>query len=292
MKKLNIGVLRHEFRSYHTSEILKKASAKGNVIKLDPKHICLFLRKGMDVTLRQKNVTDLDILIPRVDSDYFDFGLWVVKQYEKLGVPCVNSSKTIEICQNKFLTSLALKKKKVPEPDCAIAASPTDMIKHIKKMQKPLVVKLLYGSLGLGTAKINDDQEAQDWLETLGELKQPVYIQEYVEKQNTDYRLFIVGDKVITGIKRVAKPGQWKTNLQYIENRESFKPSKELKEFGFKCMDAVKADVCAIDFAIVNDRPMVFEINQCPYFHALKHKRTSLDFGKAIVDFAVKKAKR
>lgn len=289
-KRMNIGVLRPEFKSYHSTAILKKAAKKAHAIKLDPKHICLFLQKNMSIKLKQKGVDDINVLIPRIDSDYFNFGLLVVQQYEKMGIPVVNSSKTIEVCQNKFLTSLALKKKRIPEPNSAIAASPNDLIRHIKKMNKPVVLKLLYGSFGLGTARINDDQEAQDWLETMGELNQPVYIQEYIEKQGVDYRLSFVGDKIVQAKKRIARKGEWKTNLQYLEKTDLYKPSKEIRELCFKCKEAVKADVCSIDFAIVGNQPMVFEVNQCPYFHAPKWGQK--DFAKEIVDFAIKKAKR
>ena len=214
-----------------------------------------------------------------------------VYHLEQQGIPVVNGGRCIETCQNKYYTSLALKKKKINQPNFAIALSSKMLNKHISKMQFPIIMKVLHGTEGVGAFKVNTVDEVGDWLETLGDLHHMVYLQDYLH-QSHDYRLFVLGDQILYGYKRRLPKYSWKSNVKYRKGRglksRHIKVTPELKEFAFKCRDAVKAEICAIDYALVDGKPSVIEINQAPDFSFAYDK----NIAKKIINLTRRKARR
>lgn len=284
---MNIGVIRREFGSYEQKRFISEIGKK-NIVKIFPKDICMFLDSKLSVFEKGKKL-NADVYIPRFGDKCFNFGLLLTKHLENMGVPLVNNYDSIVACKNKYLSSLALKKKKIPQPRAAVALSEKDIMKHVKHMKKPVVLKLLSGSYGHGVARINDDVEAGDWIETIRYFSEPIYIQEYVNHPGEDYRIFVVGDKVVAGMKRTACTG-WKANFSLGGKVENYKPSKEMKEIALRCKDAIGADVIGVDI-MINDYPEVIEVNSFPGFKGIE-KATGRNVCREIVKFAKQKAKR
>ena len=133
--------------------------------------------------------------------------------------------------------------------------------------------------------------EAKDWIDTLGGLHKEIYIQEYIESEGKDYRIIVIDGKVIGGMERVARKGDWKTNVSLGAKPSDYKPSALVKEIAIKSAEAVKADVCGVDIIIWENQPYVIEVNQCPHFKGFE-KATGKNVAKRIVKFALRKARR
>lgn len=287
---VDIGLIKKEFRSYNVRRLIEEGrKLRQNIIKIRPSSLCFYVDKDFSYSIHRYN-KNLDVILPRFGDQYWDFSMLALEHFEKMRIPIVNSSFTERVCKNKYLTSLVLKQKRVPQPAAALALTERDLLYHIKKMSKPLVLKLLDRSEGRGVSRINDDTEAEDWLETMEELNLPIYIQEYIPHPGEDFRVFLIDNKVIAAMRRKAKAG-WKSNVSLGAAAYPYKPSKEIEEIAISASKAVKADVCGVDLMIHDEQARVIEVNHSPYFEGLE-KATGKNIAREIVKFAVKKARK
>ena len=90
---------------------------------------------------------------------YLDKDKYLGKILEKCGYRLFNSSQSVEICDDKMLTALALKNAGISIPECIPAplcytpnavADGEFLNKVAEKLHFPLVVKKSYGSFGAG----------------------------------------------------------------------------------------------------------------------------------------------
>ncbi|MBD3259235.1 RimK family alpha-L-glutamate ligase [Candidatus Woesearchaeota archaeon] len=290
---MEIGILRSSFKEYGSRRLLEEASKVGKGVKLDPRHLCLILGNKLDGhSIYEKDLARFDVVIPRFRTKYFDFGLLATQHLENMRIPVLNSAVSIKTCKNKYLTSLTLQKKRIPQPLSAVALGTNDIMRVIKHLPKPLVFKTIQGSEGFGISKINNDGDAKDWAQTFAGFHAPIYIQEFIDHGGEDYRILIVGDKIAAAIKRISKNKNWKTNISQGNVAVPFKPSNELKELAFKCTDAVKTDICGVDIAVDQEKgPMVIELNQFAGFKGTE-KATKKNIAREIIRLAVKKARQ
>jgi len=108
--------------------------------------------------------------------------LYTARIAESLGIKVVNPYRTIQVCGDKLLTTLALLEGGVPAT--AVAFSPGASLAAMEALGFPVVVKPLHGSWGRLLAKLNDPEAAEALLEhkkALGGYTHSVfYLQEYV----------------------------------------------------------------------------------------------------------------
>lgn len=287
---MKIGIISNSFKPYSTRRLAQEAGKKA--VKVFPKDMFLTITKELHGVTKKIPLTKLSVVIPRLGTTNWEFGLLSVKHLENMGIPLVNNYRACITCKNKYLTNLALKRKKVPQPEAAICLSSKDMMKFVAKHHKPVVLKLLAGSLGEGISKIQTKNEAEEWLDTFKRLNQALYIQEYIDHGGVDYRLIVIDGKVIFSYKRIAKKGAWKTNISLGSSCVVAKPNKQMKEIALKAADATKCDVSGVDIVINPEGKMfVIEVNSFPFFKA-PETRLKQNIAKQIIQFAKKQAKR
>ncbi|MBL8964909.1 MAG: lysine biosynthesis protein LysX [Phycisphaeraceae bacterium] len=140
--------------------------------------------------------------------------LSAARALELFGVPCVNGSRTIEICGDKSVTSMRLAAGGVPCPRTLIATDPASALAAIERVGYPAVLKPAVGSWGRLLARVNDRDAAEAIVEhksTLGGVAHSVfYIQEHIDKPGRDLRVFVVGGRAVAAIARASE--HWITN--------------------------------------------------------------------------------
>ena len=208
-----------------------------------------------------------------------------------MGTPVINSAHTNIVCKNKYLTSLALKKKGLPQPPAAVALSAHQMLHQVRRMDKPVVIKMLGGSEGLGISLIHNAIEAEEWIDTFQEFHAPIYIQGYVDHPGEDYRLLVINGQCVAAMKRIARGKGWKANVALGARVENVIPTPELRELATKATEAVRGDVCGVDMMIGSRGPKIIEVNSFPGFKGLE-EATKKNIARLIVQFAKTKARR
>jgi len=217
-------------------------------------------------------------------------GDYAIKFLENLGVPVVNSSAVSAVCGDKFFTSLALRKAKVPTPDFAMVFTFEQAVEAINQIGGyPVVIKPAIGSWGRLLAKINDIDGLEAIIEHKDVLGGPqqkaIYIQQYIEKPGRDIRAFVIDGKVICAIYRDSK--HWITNTARGGIASNCPVTKELSKICRKASNAVGGGILAMDIFETNDGLSINEIN-----HTMEFKNSEIPTGVsisgAIVDYCVK----
>ncbi len=88
------------------------------------KTVELTLLDDREIAFSPSSVYELDAVLSRTVS--FSRGLYARRLFESRGVLCINSARVAETCGDKLLTSLALERAAVPQPEFRAAFDETD----------------------------------------------------------------------------------------------------------------------------------------------------------------------
>lgn len=210
------------------------------------------------------------------------FRLDLLNAMEELGIKLINSRESLEIASDKFLSSIFLKNHDIPTPDTIICEDPNDALEGFSKLGEDVILKPLYGSKGIGITRLNDKAFAENVIYTLGELNEVFYLQEFVEHNNRDIRVLVLGDKAVAGMYRISD--NWKTNIYAGASMEPIELTPKLKNLSIKAAKAVKTEIAGVDIIESDEGYQVLEVNSIPGFTALQ-KVTDVDITKEIIDY-------
>ena len=84
--------------------------------------------------------------------------------------------------------------------------------KSENKLRFPLVAKFAQGSLGTGVFKVKDKKELEKFISQNDTTGKFYLLQEFYPIQ-CDFRVLVVGGKALGVMKRIAKKGEWRTNV-------------------------------------------------------------------------------
>ncbi len=269
--------------------------------------LCSILRKEEKLLLEEfrsrgvaPEIVDDRELIFRLDSSHLDFdvvlersvnhsrALYSLKVLNDWGIRTVNSYPVAETCGNKFLTSSALLRNRIPTPRTVMAFTPKSALKAIEELGYPVVLKPAVGSWGRLLSKINDREAAEAVLEhkdVLGSYQHSVfYIQEYVPKSGRDIRSFVVGDETICAIYRYSS--HWITNTARGGRAENCPVTPEIDRLSQAAARAVGGGVLAVDLFESESGFQVNEVNYTMEFRNSIHT-TGVDIPARIVDYVL-----
>lgn len=272
--------------------------------------LCSILRKEEKLLLGEfrrrgiaPEIVDDRELVFRLDSRHLDFdvvlersvnhsrALYSLKVLNDWGIRTVNRYPVAEICGNKFLTTSALLRNRIPTPRTVMAFTPRSALKAIEELGYPVVLKPAVGSWGRLLSKINDREAAEAVLEhkdILGSYQHSVfYIQEYVPKSGRDIRSFVVGGETICAIYRYSS--HWITNTARGGRAENCPVTPEIDRLSQAAARAVGGGVLAVDLFESESGFQVNEVNYTMEFRNSIHT-TGVDIPSGIVDYVLKTA--
>lgn len=172
-----------------------------------------------------------------------------VRILEGHGIRCMNPGRSIEICSDKLMTSIALAQAGVAQPRVLVGTSAESGLAAVEGIGYPAVLKPTVGSWGRLVARVNDRDAAEAVIEhrdTLGSVGQGVfYVQEHIDKPGRDIRVFVVGGDPIAAIARAS--AHWVTNTARGARASGLEISNELGGLCRRAAAAVGADVVAVD---------------------------------------------
>jgi tetrahydromethanopterin:alpha-L-glutamate ligase len=187
-----------------------------------------------------------------------------------LGVPVLNSARTIEICVDKAATSFALARNFIPTP-CTWSVQSEQAARQIVRREGargPLVLKPLFGAQGYGLKLIRCEEDLLPLKSTEG----VYYLQRFVAVERNgfrDLRLFVSEGKVIASMTRHA--AQWITNMKLGAQSDWLEPDAEMTDLALRAAAAVGASFAGVD--LIRDASgalQVLEINSMPGWRGLQ----------------------
>lgn len=271
---------------WHTQQLEQAAAARGHQAVVLP-YEGLVATIGSVAALRS-NGTDLDSMdlvlariIPSGSLEQIVFRVDALHRLEDRGVKVINSPRTIERTVDKFWTSALLEQCGIATPETMVCERPEDAIRAFRRLQD-VIVKPLFGSMGLGMVRVQDEEMAFRVFRTLEQIRAVYYLQRTVDHDGVDVRAFVIGGKLFAAIERRASG--WRTNLARGAAAQAVKLSEDAKVLALRAAAAVGADYAGVD--LIKDREgrtHVLEVNGIPGWKGLQ-QATGLDVAGALID--------
>jgi RimK family alpha-L-glutamate ligase len=214
----------------------------------------------------------LSYLDVRPQLDGVEAGIAKLRGLRARGVTILNGPETVRACHDKLVTALRLGRVGLPHPDTAYlsaASTPRD----VSRLRFPLVVKPRFGSRGEHVTICADPDELGPLLGRLRRLgwfrRQGALIQELVPPAGHDLRILVAGGRAVGAVRRVAPPGEWRTNVALGAFRRPIRPQPHECELAVAAAHAVGAALAGVDLIPLPDGGYaVLEVNAAPEFTA------------------------
>lgn len=221
---------------------------------------------------------------------YLDKDRFVARMLEKLGYKLFNSSKAIELCDDKMLTHIALANEGIKMP---LTVSSTlcyrddgnrNLVDEVeKKIKYPIIVKENYGSLGRQVYLINSHEELLGVENKL--IHTPHIFQEFISSsKGIDYRVIVIGHKVVAYMRRENK-NSYLSNLACGGRAFNEEIPQNYKEIAVKASKILDLDYCGVDILKgPNNEPIISEVNSNAFYDGIE-STTKINVAGAYVDY-------
>ncbi len=184
-------------------------------------------RRNPELLYQGQPVGPVDAVIPRIGASITFFGLAVVRQFEMMGVYCLNESQAIARSRDKLRCLQLLSRHDIGMPPTVYTRQADHVPVCIEKVEgPPVVVKLLQGTQGIGVVLAESARAAESVIEAFHGLEQNILIQKFIkEAKGADIRALVVGRKVVAAMKRKAVAGEFRSNLHRGGKRQEGPPA-------------------------------------------------------------------
>lgn len=194
---------------------------------------------------------------------------------------------TEQYIPTKLSTSITLSQAGLMQPKTYKPGGIKAAKELLKDLAYPVVLKDAWGSKGQGMILAKNKNDALNWIRESKKIERPYLVQEYIPVKN-DTRVFIVGDKVLGGMRRTAPKEDWRANIAVGGTAKAIKVPKEMATVALKAKDAMKMEIVGVDILEHKGAYYVLEVNRCPQFKGFQTS-TGINVGKEIVNYIASK---
>ena len=204
--------------------------------------------------------------ITRKDS-WMDF----VSILERANATLVNPRTTINICADKYRTSLRLADYGLTQPKTKLINDPEQSNLQVQEadIKFPLIMKTLRGSKGVGVLFVDSEKGLDSIVQLIHKQDEDadLLIQEYI-KTEYDVRAHILGGKFLAAMKRPVIEGDFRSNVSQGSKPKNIKLTELEIEQCLLASKAVGGYWTAVDFIPSKNRekepPFFLEVNSSP----------------------------
>ncbi len=272
---------------WHTRELERAAAARGHQATILP-YEGLVATVGAAAGLRSRN-TELDLvdlvlarIIPSGSLEQIIFRVDALHRLEDRGIPVVNSPRAIERTVDKFWTSALLEHCGIPTPETVVCQDAEEAFAAFRALGD-VIVKPLFGSMGLGMVRVSDEEMAYRVFRTIEQIRGVYYLQRTIEHDGVDIRVFVIGGRVIGAIERKS-PG-WRTNLARGGKARLTSLNDYQRALAIRSAAAVGADYAGVDVVTGPDgKTYVLEVNGIPGWRGFQ-EATGLDVAGELLEY-------
>ncbi|MDA7914963.1 RimK family alpha-L-glutamate ligase [bacterium] len=285
---MKLAILSRAANCYSTRRLKEAASKRGHEVKvLDTLRFAIDLEKGEpDLYYRSKPLSDYDAIVPRIGASITYFGTAVVRQFEQMDVFSAASSAGIANSRDKLRCLQILSRHQIGIPKTTFVREKRDVLPAIERVGGvPIIIKLLEGTQGVGVILAESVKIAEAIIETLQSTRQNVLVQKFVsESKGRDIRAFVVGDRVVAAIRRVAQGQEFRSNVHRGGRTELVVLDETYCQTAVRCTQIMGLRVAGVDMLESDEGPQVMEVNSSPGLEGIE-TCTQLDIAGAIVDY-------
>lgn len=285
---MKLGILSTAPRCYSTRRLFDAAKARGHKVSVVNTLKCAIdLQSGKpDLYYKGKPLSGFDAMVPRIGASITYFGTAVVRQLEQMNVFVTNSSGGISNSRDKLRSMQILSRHHIGMPRTTFVRDRSDVIPAIERIGgAPVIIKLLEGTQGVGVILADSIKIAEAIIETLQTAKQNVLVQGFVaESKGRDVRAFVIGDRVIGAMRRVAQGDEFRSNVHRGGVVEKVELDDAYRETAIRAAQIMGLRVAGVDMLEGKNGPQVMEVNSSPGLEGIE-AATQMDIAGAIVDY-------
>lgn len=184
-------------------------------------------------------------------KSYTELSLSVAGALSARGARLINPFQGCLSARNKIVCYQVLKEAGIPVPDSWITGDP-EMLKPLLQ-RGPIIVKPHMGWRGEGIRIIRQPAE----IDSLPRFTSPPLVQEYIENDGEDLRLYVAGEEVFGIRKRFS-------STSFARDGEPVAVSPELRRIALSCGRAFGLKLYGLDIIEGVDGPKVVDVNYFP----------------------------
>jgi len=273
-------------QGWHTRELTRALGARGHTGVIVP-YEGLVASIGESPGLRS-GTAELDRadavlarIIPSGSLEQIIFRVDALHRLDDRGIRVMNSPRAIERTVDKFWTTALLEQRGIATPETVVCESSDEAFAAFRRLGD-VIVKPLFGSMGLGMTRVADEEMAFRVFRAIEQIRGVFYLQRTVEHDGRDVRAFVVGGRVIGAIERRA-PG-WRTNIARGGSASALQLPSEWADLAVRAAAAVGAEYAGVDLLPARDGTVhVLEVNGIPGWQGLQ-EATGIDVAGALIE--------
>src|SRR4051812_11866222 len=261
---MRIIILSRQPALYSTRALVEAGRDRGHEVRvLDTLQFDIRVsRRTAELFYQGGPVGPVDAVIPRIGASITTFGLAVVRQFEMMGVYCLNESQAIARSRDKLRSLQLLSRHDIGLPPTVYtrqAAHIPDCVEQVEG--PPVVVKLLQGTQGIGVVLAESAMAASSVIEAFHGLEQEILIQKFIRESNgSDIRALVVGNRVAAAMKRQAVAGEFWSNIHRGGTAKKLRLPAEYRRTAVAAARILGLTVAGVDMLESDEGPMIMEV--------------------------------
>ncbi|OGZ63064.1 MAG: hypothetical protein A3H51_01110 [Candidatus Spechtbacteria bacterium RIFCSPLOWO2_02_FULL_38_8] len=300
MKILLLGFNKNK-RSYAVKRLVSELKKRGHTVTYMSWRGLVFSFMKSGVKIQRVNGTDLkyyDYIIPKAPisttktkggaflSHLYRHYLLVVKYFNQHHKHVFNEKTTEKIpFYDKLLQHFILNNEGIPVVPSMLYTGMQLPSSVYKKFKKPYIVKSVEGRSGKQVFLIKRITKIKSLLNEFGIGK--LLVQKYISTKY-DYRIIVLGNKVMGVMKRTAPEGDYRANVSLGGKAEKAVISEEVKQLAIRAAKAFSAEFAGVDVIQHKGRYYILEVNIFPGFEGFESV-TGVDVAKELISYIEKK---
>jgi ribosomal protein S6--L-glutamate ligase len=284
---MHLVILSRQPSLYSTRALVEAAARRGHEVRvLDTLQFDIRVsRRNPELFYQGQPVGPVDAVIPRIGASITFYGLAVVRQFEMMGVYCVNESQAIARSRDKLRSLQILSRHDIGLPPTVYTRQADHVAACIDRVEgPPVVVKLLQGTQGIGVVLAESTVAASSVIEAFHGLDQNILIQKFIrEAQGSDIRALVVGRRVVAAMRRQAVTGEFRSNIHRGGTAKRIRLSSESRKTALAAARVLGLRVAGVDMIETHEGPMIMEVNSSPGLEGIE-KTSGVDVATAIIE--------
>ncbi|WBX71065.1 RimK family alpha-L-glutamate ligase [Tenacibaculum retecalamus] len=286
---MTIFILSVSDQIYSTQRIFKEANRRGHTVKIINHLKCsIKLSDGKpEIIYEGENIIDIpDVIIPRIGASSTRHGAAVVKEFELNEVYSTATSLGILQSQNKVRTLQIMNRKNIPIPDTLFSVNPENIGEQIDLLGgAPIIIKLQEGTHGSGVILAESKKSAKSIIDTMYSTNANILLQEFIQESNSeDIRAFVVGNKVVSSMKRKGLDDDFRSNIHQGGSGFKVTLSEEERSIAIKAAEYLSLPIAGVDLIRSKRGSLLIEVNSTPGLQGIE-AYTKDNIAKAIIKY-------
>lgn len=212
----------------------------------------IITKNGVDLYYKGQK---LDALPDAVFFRCYNFD--VMDYFEQHNIPIVNSAQGMRLCKDKYQTHIIASTLNILQPK-TIRAKSCDYHFIATELGSPFVLKENTGRKGENVFLISNEEQFLNVKSKLSDF----ICQKYVRQSSGhDIRLYVIGEKVIGAVERVAENNDFRSNVCLGAMARDIVVPDSVKQTALQLAHTMQLSVCSVDFLISDGQYYLCEVN-------------------------------